>query len=104
MGLRLILALVFILVYFAIYCLIRIIDVKFSGLKKEDAGKFAIVIFVNNAQNCIEDVVKGHEKLMGKNVEKIFIDLDSTDETTKILKKMQLKDFNLQVIEIKVEE
>ena len=96
---RLVLAIVFIVVYFAIYCLIRVIDVKFSGVSKGDLEKFIVVLFVRNAQNCVEDVIRSHEKVIGKGVRKIVVDFNSTDETLEILKKMQLDDTFLYIIE-----
>lgn len=96
---RLVLAIFFIVVYFAIYCLIRVIDVKFSGVSGVDLEKFIVVLFVRNAQNCVENVIRDHEKVIGKGVRKIVVDFNSTDETLKILKKMQLDDPCLYIIE-----
>lgn len=101
---NLIMAFFFIAAYYGLYCLIELIDVKFSIRvdSKSEIYNHMLTLMVKNAENEIEYTIRKlrHLSLSGmKNgIKIVVIDMGSTDNTLEILEKISQQNEDIEVL------
>jgi hypothetical protein len=95
-------ALIFVIVYFGIYCFLVYFDVKSMDMKKEEYKNIYMVLFVKNAEGTIEQGIRTLKKdgSLWRIQNKIpVVDMGSSDDTMAILSKMAQNDPRLEVFQ-----
>jgi hypothetical protein len=99
---NIIVALIFVFVYFFIYYLIHVMDSKMVRLDKEDMKDVSLVLLVKNAEEHIEKIINilDREGWNLKEENKVsIVDMNSVDNTKKILRKIDQNGTRLNLLE-----
>ena len=105
---NLMIALGFIFLYFALYCLIDFIDIKYKGNPIKRGAHCVVTLLVKDVDENIEYVIRTLKTLCTEELticDKIFIiDMDSIDHTVGILEKISYLDDRIEVLTLNDKE
>lgn len=104
----LLIALFFVIVYFGLYCLIDLIDIKYKGNNTQARNNYAVTLLVKDVDEDLEHIIRTLKSTCTNDLticNKIFIiDMDSKDQTPGILEKISWLDENIEVLRFEEKE